>query len=593
MSLYFILSKLEAFKANLSILVNSSYLRHYTNLGVYHTRMYTLIKINNFEGYYRNYTNIEIEKNRTKYIEDLYDKLQNDFFLGSQYLEKVIAINLKINKNNEDKLYSKSLNNILVLCETTTRNVSSSFIVGISQVYSHFYYLISNIGQFDYNSPEVQNFILNVLNNGEIGLKEIIEIYTNEIELKKSNHLKLTYIILVIYFILLFLMFFPIKINYSHILFKRQSYISIFYELNSLFIRASIIKCEQFLNHLNQNELILNKDKKNETMDNPMSISNFDDNLLLNKQIEKNVENTNYQNTIRKKNLKTKGNKGLMIIFICFLLAIYLFMLIILLEFNKYISKFEIMALYMHHMFHYHNNIISAYNAFNEYLFNDKSTIENIPILDFIDKTLNDTFNTLTEDLSYLGTNSTEIPGLSELYIKIQKEHLCNNSLCDPYIETITSLGFFSFLAFMTVEIRVKVNYIKVLSATNSIYLWYNTQNERRLILFNNIHYDIDIMFNFVALHYIEEQINVTMEKILENINSRNNIYVAIFIVFFIFIIGLYFFYWKPFVNEAQNQIYNIKGILNIIPVEILESQTNIKNLLYISNLDKKLNLFI
>ena len=62
MSLYFILSKLEAFKANLSILVNSSYLRHYTNLGVYHTRMYTLIKINNSEGYYRNYTNIEIEK---------------------------------------------------------------------------------------------------------------------------------------------------------------------------------------------------------------------------------------------------------------------------------------------------------------------------------------------------------------------------------------------------------------------------------------------------------------------------------------------------------------------------------------------------
>jgi len=80
MSLYFILSKLEAFKANLSILVNSSYLRHYTNLGVYHTRMYTLIKINNSEGYYRNYTNIEIEKNRTKYIEDLYDNFRMTFF---------------------------------------------------------------------------------------------------------------------------------------------------------------------------------------------------------------------------------------------------------------------------------------------------------------------------------------------------------------------------------------------------------------------------------------------------------------------------------------------------------------------------------
>ena len=59
--------------------------------------------------------------------------------------------------------------------------------------------------------------------------------------------------------------------------------------------------------------------------------------------------------------------------------------------------------------------------------------------------------------MSYLGSNSTEIPGLSELYIKIQKEQLCNNSLCDPYIETITSLGFFSFITFMTVEIKEKL----------------------------------------------------------------------------------------------------------------------------------------
>ena len=135
-------------------------------------------------------------------------------------------------------------------------------------------------------------------------------------------------------------------------------------------------------------------------------------------------------------------------------------MLIPLLEFNKYISKFEIMALYMHHMLHYHNNIISVYNAFNEYLFYENSTVENIPVSDFIEKTIGDTFNTFTEDLSYLGTNSSQIPGLYDVFIKVQQEQLCKNYLCDPYIETLTSLGFFSFIAFMTVEIKVKVNNI-------------------------------------------------------------------------------------------------------------------------------------
>ena len=583
-SLYFILSKLEEFKGNLSILVYASLLRHYTNLGVYHTRMYTLVKINISEedGNFSYYNNYDIEKNRTKYIKDLFDKLQKDFFLGSQYLEKVVAVNLKINKNNEDKLYSKSFKNILMEGEFIKRNVSSSYMVGISQIYSHFYYLISNIEEYDYNSPEVLNFILNVLNNGEIILKEIIEIYTNEIELKKRNHIKLSYIILGIYLFLLALMFFIIKITYAHILFKRDNYITTFYQINLSFIRTSILKCEKFLNHLNPNEFILNKDKKKDIMDNTTSISNYD---ISNNQIDKEIENKIYQSNIRKRNTKKKGNIHFIIIFICFLVIIYLYMLIPILDINTYLSKFEIMALYMHHMLHYHNNIISAYNAFNEYLFYENSTIENIPVLDFIKKTLDDTFNTLTEDLSYLGSNSSQIPGLYEVFIKVQQEKLCNNALCDPYIETITSLGFFSFIAFMTVEIKVKVNYIKVLTKANAKYLWFKNQEDRRLMLFNNIHYDVDVMFNFVALHYIENEITLTMEKILENINSRNHIYIAIYIAYFLIIIGLYFFYWNPFITETQNQIYDVKEALKIIPVEILESQTNIKNLLGISDL--------
>ena len=39
--------------------------------------------------------------------------------------------------------------------------------------------------------------------------------------------------------------------------------------------------------------------------------------------------------------------------------------------------------------------------------------------------------------------------------------------------------------------------------------------------------------------------------------------------------------------NEAQNQIYKAKLALTIIPVEILESQTNIKDLLGMSDINE------
>ena len=536
-SLYFILYKFSIFKNHLLLLIYSSLLRHYTNLGIYHTRMYTLSKLNIPDYYYSHYSNYYIEQNATEYIKNLSDKLQNDFFKGSECLEKMIAIDIELNKKNEEKLYSNSFNNSLMGNNFAQKNVSTSYIVGISEIYSHFYYLIANIDNLEYNSPVVLNFLLNALNNAGTVLNEIIEVYIDEIKVRKGNHAKLTYIILSVYFILLILVFFPVKFNYAHIIFKRDSYVSILYQINLSFIRTSILKCEKFLNQLNPNELIMNKEENKDAMDNTVSISNFDDNLLSNDQMKKNMDNKSNQSKLRKGNMKMKGNKKLMVTFVGFLLAIFLYMLIPLMLFNNYISKFEIMALYMYHMLHYHNNIINIYNGFNEYLFYESSTIDNKPVLEYIEKTINSTYDTLAEDLNYLGTYSKKIDGLYDIYSMVQKEQLCSNTLCDPYIETITSLGYYSFVAFMMTEIKVKVNYVKILNARRHDTLNEKGDEGRALMLFNTMHYDVDLMFNFVALHYIEEEVILTVDTIFENINSNNGIYLVVFIVFFVLII--------------------------------------------------------
>ena len=137
-------------------------------------------------------------------------------------------------------------------------------------------------------------------------------------------------------------------------------------------------------------------------------------------------------------------------------------------------------------------------------------------------------------------------------------------------------------------EVKVKVYYAKALQGQESMKTqWSIYPEERAIILYNRLHDDIDTMFNFVALHIIELETTLTAEKILEKINSRNHTYITLYTVFIIVVIFLYFFYWNPFITDTQDQIYKTKLTLNIIPVEILDSQTNIKNLLRISDLNE------
>ena len=107
------------------------------------------------------------------------------------------------------------------------------------------------------------------------------------------------------------------------------------------------------------------------------------------------------------------------------------------------------------------------------------------------------------------------------------------------------------------------------------------------MILFTFIQQDVDVMFNLVILHYIEEEVTLTVNKIFESINKRDNTYIAIYVTFIAIILLLYLFFWYPLTIEVQEQIFKTKEALNIIPVEILESQTNIKGLLGISDLNE------
>ena len=583
-SLYFIISKLQVFKNHLLLLVYTSLLRYHINLGIYHTRIYMLTNLNVSGKIFENY---EIIHNRTNYIEKLYKNLENDYFSGTKYLQEIIEIDIALSKSNKDKIYKKPFTNLIMGNEFTYRNVTSTFKIGISQIFSHFYYLITNIQKLRYDSVEMLNFIYNALNNAGAGLNEIIDIFIDEVKNKKDYYRKLTYIILFSYFIILVIMFFLIQVYYQHITFKRNMYASTFYQINLSFIKQSIMNCEKFFNRITENESLSNKEIILDNIDNSTSYSNKDGNKIFKEQMKDDINSNFNANKTTKGNMRVKRNKGLLVIFIFFLSIIFLYMLIPLLEFNKYLEKFEIMALYEYHMLHFHNNVINIYNAFNEYLFYRESRVDNTPILEYIDKTINNLYNTISEDINYQATNSRNIPGLYEIFAKIQKEQLYNSTnINDTYLDSITSLGYYNFISFMIYEIKVKINYEKILYARKYKDIWDSNIDERSITLFNSIHSDIDYVFNLVVLYNIEEEINLTRNLIIKNLDSKNSIYISVYIIYIVGIIFLYIFYWNQKIFGIQEQIYKAKIVLNIIPIEILESQTNINTLVGISDLN-------
>ena len=129
----------------------------------------------------------------------------------------------------------------------------------------------------------------------------------------------------------------------------------------------------------------------------------------------------------------------------------------------------------------------------------------------------------------------------------------------------------------------MKVYYAKELHVQKYKTQWDTYPEERAIFLFNILHEDIDSMFNFVALHFIELETTSTAEKILEKINSRSDMYITLCVILILVIIFTYVFYWYPIITDTQVQIYQTKLALNIIPLEILESQTNIKNSLHLN----------
>ena len=596
--LYFILSNLSNLKNNLLLICYSINLRHYTNMGIYYVREKALLILNTNNSNNTLYTNFPIILNRTDYMQNVTDNLKKVFFAGHQNMESMMSTNLNLNQNNSFNLNLKPFKTKIYAEPHNTKDITSTLFVSIVQIYSFLYHLIISKDMLNPNIS-TYNFIYNSMNSVGIGIEEVIKIYLSELQIRKRKYHIISGIIIFLNLFLIFVAYYIIRCTHKKIILRKESYFSIFYDISLSFIKSSMIKCEKFISKINPNELLISQEK-NEDNEESISFSNFYDDFFF-KESNK-INNNNKLNNQIRKNINYKEIRIFKIKilgFIWFLFS-FIYVFVTLWKYINLITITGIMGYYLYHMQNFHNNILNIFIAYREFIYYKESVMHNMKIFDYLDYAEREFYESYTSDINFIASKSYDIEGLSKVFREIQQNHLCfendknelsNIGMCDYYMEIITSLGFYNFVSFWIEEIRIKKNYVISIDKMNNIY--YSSDNSqqyenRTINIFNNqeIHNDINFMFIYIILPFINEERNLTSKKIIDIINSKLQIYLIIFAIYFLLIISFNLFFLRPIINGTNKLIYKTKKMLRIIPVEILEAQTNIKNILGVSDLN-------
>jgi len=134
----------------------------------------------------------------------------------------------------------------------------------------------------------VHNFLYNSLNSVALGLENIVKIFQSEISISRKTIITLIGIYCAIIFISFVVIYIVINRSFLEIIYKKESYISVFYGINLNFIKASMIKCEKFIERINPNEFLIAQEKNNDNNDDSSSFFNLDNDLALKNEPNKN-----------------------------------------------------------------------------------------------------------------------------------------------------------------------------------------------------------------------------------------------------------------------------------------------------------------
>ena len=616
--IFFFINLYSTLKENLKLIIYAANLKYFTNYGIYYTKENILCNMNSniTDGNF-----IIPHYDDTNYIEKISESAKTFFIDCHNILEYIISTNFEFCENTKYILNEKPFDIEVIYTNGKLRNITSTFYVSLIQIFSSFCNLLVYFNQITIENVNLYNFVHNIFNNIGNGLNTQIELFTNEFILRQKNVIINTFIISFVFLILHIILYLIISSSYCSIVHKKSSYIAVFYGIGLSLIKSSIKKCEIFINKINQSDE--NNKMKDFEDDETSSILFSSNNNFNNLFYESNFErkSININNNKKAKNPKKKreiGNDKKSLRFRTIsklgLILSYLYFITIFGTFFILIYDFINASTYLFHMENYHNNVLELFNGFREYLFDQNTIISGQTVYEYLINKEKEFYTSSAEDIKNLTVLNSHIKGLYANYIKLQENGFCSfyvsyfktSEECENYLggkDGILSLGFHLIVNTFVEEIRNSRNYMKLLLEQDMVVgnlsknidnyssdvifeLEKNDTKIFRMKVFNmkQTHYRLNIIFLNIIMKYIDEERNITMEAIQDSINNGHIKYIISIIAYLFIFLVIFIFYWIPMIKRMNVEVYKTKNMLSIIPVQILASQPNIKELLNISN---------
>ena len=465
---------------------------------------------------------------------------------------------------------------------------------------------------FSYND-NVYYFTRNGMSNLIIESEKQMKLLTNLFE-KGTKHGEIISIICgVVNFVLYLLSYIIFFHFYRKVEERKQSYLSVFYEISNNLIVLSLSRCEKFLHKLQlQENSSAGKGEKFSLESSSMDDSVNDNDLQTSSLLKQNKEK---QTTINQEE-KNNGNHFLIESKI---LGFLLFLILLLWQVATYIYYYVRLVTYddciqyEYHTSLYASNYIFPFIGIREYVFSRDNLFYNETIHTYVDQTLKNFYVNLTtssnEKDKYQSHFSHHFKDfLDELYtdkicefVMEFKDNYPENEFnnCSDFFFGSSEYGFYSVLAMYIEELRAirdkvdkmyevaieknfkynesyfqdpKGNYQRIKKQFNNTpeqFKEYEYLNPAR-IFSTKSHKTLLIVYRFIITKVLTLAITESYNTFEEMFLQTDEVSLIINIIFIVVVSLGFFLIWLPFVHRENETIFRTKNMLSIIPNEIL-----------------------
>ena len=572
--------------------------------------------------YYNNY----YDNDQNAYYSD-YRKLCYKYYLDTGYILSNLTINLNTLNEQQRSIITNKAIDLYILDPMESEGINykpKNYQLLVYSAYRELnaaLYHISKLREKEIYTYEdnVYYFIKNGMSNLIISSEDQIHTLTDEFySIVNTGHL----IIIICLAILLFLYigcFLIFKHFYEKVEERKQSYLSVFYEIGGQFIILSLTKCERFSQKLQIQEDMVGAQGEKISLNSSSSDESYIDNDIQASSIIKQNKDKKINNNNKEKSTKSNSFSKIKIT------GFIIFFMLLICQYSSYIYYYERISLYkncIHYEYYltkYMSSFLFPFIGIREFIYDPKKTFYNLQSEIYIDDTLKKFYVELANVSDYKDRYINYFPKSYTNYLNyLYSDKICEiiqdfikqypyngYNGCDDFFYGTSDYGFFSILTTYIEEIRYLRDTVKeyiVLSNQkgyiynesflndpnnyyeNIIYANHSDDDYRDLNPANTLnttsHKTLFIVYRFI----ISRVMILALESLFSTFDgifaSTTKVSLIINIIFMLIVFIGFCMIWLPFILQENETIFKTKNMLSIIPNEILISLPHINFML-------------